>query len=241
MRSTPAEFTVWFNTILSKYDEVEVKSWQRAALNRRRAVFGNPTTTYKTFLSEKWLAICSALGLARPDADRTLALIVEAIAPWGDRQLGTRPAYHSFMASDGFPAEFSVSWRGGIPETKITIKSLGDQPTAFSAQTAGQELTWRIASLPGVSIDRYLLVEDLFVSSAPIVGRPTVWHAIGCRAGALPSFKVYLDPRAHGVGTEGDVAIGSAGPIGSPPILAKSRRAINYVTVATFWIFLLLI
>ncbi len=207
IRSNPAEFTVWFNTILNKYDEAEVRRWQRAASNRRRAIFGSPTTTYKAFLSEKWRAISSALDLAGPDADCTLARIVEAIAPWGDRQLGTRPPYRSFMSSDGFPAEFSVSWRGGIPEARITIESLGEQPTALSAQTAGQELTRRIASLPGVSIDRYLLVEDLFISPAPTVGRPTVWHAIGCRAGALPSFKVYLDPRAHGGGNEGDVAI----------------------------------
>ncbi|MGW7443753.1 tryptophan dimethylallyltransferase family protein [Kitasatospora sp. NPDC054795] len=59
-------------------------------------------------------------------------------------------------------------------------------------------MTLRLAERPGVSIERYLDVEDLFVTTRPGLNRPTVWHSLAWQPGERPHYKVYLNPQAHG-------------------------------------------
>ncbi|WP_137811961.1 tryptophan dimethylallyltransferase family protein [Gandjariella thermophila] len=141
--------------------------------------------------------------MAGPDVERVAVDIRDVLSPWGSRPIGTTagPA-PSFVSADGFPAEMSLSWRGINPEIRLLWESLGSEPTARSNQEAGQALTRRLADKPGVSISRYLRVEDLFVTPNPATYRPTVWHALAWRPGNHPQrleYKVYLNPQVHGV------------------------------------------
>ncbi len=201
----PDDFTIWFKIILEKFGSAEIERWRRTLRIRRNRLFQNPAVSYNNFLSDKWRTISASLGVDGPQSEAVLTQLLDAVDSWEDRLVGQQPPYRSYVAEDGFPAEFSVSWRDRAPEIRILFESLGSDATAHSAQEAGRQLTRRLASQPGVSIDRYLLVEDLFVSSAPAAGRPTIWHSLAWRPGAPACFKVYLNPQVHGNGTEGDV------------------------------------
>lgn len=202
---------------------------------RRKGLFHCPDQAYGDFFSDKWNRICRALGIARQQSDGALAELLAMVAPWGGRLIGERCAYPSFLSADGFPAEFSVSWRGGVPEVRILLESLGAEPTPLASQEAGRALTRRLATRRGVAIERYLAVEDLFVSADPQPYRPTVWHSLAWRPGSRPGYKVYLNPQVGGLGTEGEAVAEAMARLGMarawrpvaeryPGLLARGHR-----------------
>lgn len=84
----------------------------------------------------------------------------------------------------------------------------------MASQDAGRALTHRLAGKPGTSIERYLLVEDLFLADAPQPYRPTVWHSLAWRQGSAPHYKVYLNPQAQGVTRAAEVVGEAMGRLG---------------------------
>ncbi len=169
-----------------------------ARASRVEARFGAAHSTYRDFAFDKWLAIGTALGFSAARSSASSAELGALLGDWSDRLIGTRREYPSFVSADGFPMEFSVSWRGGAPEVRVLFESLGAVPTARAAQEAGRALTRSLAGRPGVALARYLAVEELFVVAEPQLFRPTVWHSLAYRPGELPRYKVYLNPQAHG-------------------------------------------
>ncbi|MCI2415807.1 hypothetical protein MOQ72_00085 [Saccharopolyspora sp. K220] len=145
------------------------------------------------------------LGFSRSDIDKSVAELRAVLSPWGDQLIGSACVPPSFVAADGFPAELSVSWRNGRAELRVLFESLGTEPTPRSRQKAGLALTRRLAGTRGVSLDRFRAVEDLFLSDAPQPNRPTVWHSLAWRPPHPPSYKVYLNPQAHGVDRTAEV------------------------------------
>ncbi|RKT68458.1 DMATS type aromatic prenyltransferase [Saccharothrix variisporea] len=168
-----------------------------AATSNREGLFDVACSTYREFINEKWRA--AALALDHPAGATAETELNSLLGAWADRPIGFTCEYPSFVARDGFPVEFSVSWRNGVPELRVLFESLGAVPTARSAQDAGRALTRSLAGRPGVSIERYLAVEDLFVVDDPEAFRPTVWHSLTHRPGRPPGYKVYLNPQARGV------------------------------------------
>ncbi|MEU1290526.1 tryptophan dimethylallyltransferase family protein [Kitasatospora sp. NPDC005856] len=163
------------------------------------APFQDPDKTFGQFLEEKWTAVCRGLGTDEAETARVLHDLRDLLSPWGARPIGTRCNPPSFVSSDGFPAELSVSWKAGRPEIRILVESLSFDRSPLGSQEAGRELTLRLAERPGVSIERYLDVEDLFVTPRPDRNRPTVWHSLAWQPGERPQYKVYLNPQAHGL------------------------------------------
>ncbi|MEU3572438.1 tryptophan dimethylallyltransferase family protein [Kitasatospora sp. NPDC036755] len=162
------------------------------------APFRAPDQTFGQFLEEKWTAVCRGLRTDESETERVRQELRDVLSPWGARPVGTRCNPPSFVASDGFPAELSLSWKAGRPEVRILFESLGFDRTPLGCQEAGRELTRRLAERPGTSIERYLDVEDLFVTARPDRNRPTVWHSLAWQPGERPHYKVYLNPQAQG-------------------------------------------
>ncbi|MER5583110.1 tryptophan dimethylallyltransferase family protein [Streptomyces asoensis] len=165
----------------------------------------DPDITFGGFLEEKWTEVCRGLGVDQWETETVLRDLREVIHPWGSRPVGTRCDPPSFVSADGFPAELSVSWKGGRPEVRILFESLGDDRTPLGCQEAGRELTRRLAGSPGTDISRYLGIEDLFLTSAPDRYRATLWHSLAWRPGKRPHYKVYLNPQVHGLDHAYDV------------------------------------
>ncbi|MEU4805862.1 tryptophan dimethylallyltransferase family protein [Actinosynnema sp. NPDC023587] len=152
------------------------------------------------------------------------------LGTWADRPVGAACDYPSFVSRDGFPLEFSVSWRAGVPEVRVLFESLGAVPSARAAQDAGRALTRSLAGRPGVSLARYLAVEELFVVDEPRPFRPTVWHSLAYRPGERPRYKVYLNPQAHGRSAVPEVMGAAMGRLGLAP--AWSAVAARYAELA---------
>lgn len=170
--------------------------------------------TFGQFLEEKWRAVCRGLGIDQWETETVLQDLREVLHPWGTRPVGTRCDPPSFVSADGFPAELSVSWKGGRPEVRILFESLGSDRTPLGCQEAGRELTRRLAGIPGTDIARYLSIEDLFITSAPDRYRATIWHSLAWRPGERPHYKVYLNPQVHGVDRAYDVMAEAMGRLG---------------------------
>lgn len=168
-----------------------------AQTSNREGRFEVAYATFREFINEKWRA--ASLALDHPVGPAAAAELDSLLGPWADRPIGEDCSYPSFVSRDGFPVEFSVSWRCGRPELRVLFEPGGDAPTAWAAQEAGRALTRSLSTRPGVSVERYLAVEDLFVVDDPESFRPTVWHSMSYRPGAAPGYKVYLNPQARGV------------------------------------------
>jgi DMATS type aromatic prenyltransferase len=172
---------------------------------QRDGLFTVSTISYTDFVVDTWTAICSGLGYPPEIVSESVAELEFVTAGWGETLIGPQRRYPSFVSRDGFPVEFSVSWRDDEPEVRILFESLGSELTPASCQAAGQALTRSLAGKPGVSVDGYSRIEELFVVEAPEPYRPTVWNSVAWRPGIAPRFKVYLNPQAQGVDRAAEV------------------------------------
>jgi len=172
---------------------------------QRDGLFTVSTISYTRFVVDTWMALCSGLGYPPEIAAEPLGELEFITAGWGANLIGPQRRYPSYVSRDGFPVEFSVSWRDGVPEVRVLFESLGPELSPASCQAAGQELTRSLAGKPGVSVDGYARIEDLFVVEAPELYRPTVWNSLAWRQGAAPRYKVYLNPQAQGVERSAEV------------------------------------
>ena len=154
--------------------------------------------TFACFLSRKWVELCRSVHFPESEILNSEQELLRLIRPWGDAAIGTSCRYRSYISADGFPAEFSLSWRARVPEVRVLFESLGSDLTPRGAQDAGRRLTRNLVGKEDVDIDRYLAIEDLFVTGDPTPGGPTIWHSMAQRAGEPLRYKVYLNPRAHG-------------------------------------------
>ncbi|MEU6151771.1 tryptophan dimethylallyltransferase family protein [Actinosynnema sp. NPDC047251] len=201
-----------------------------AQASRREGLFDATLSTYRDFACAKWLAIGTALGFSDHHRNTSAAALDALLGEWSDRPVGAACEYPSFVSRDGFPLEFSVSWRAGVPEVRVLFESLGPVPSARAAQDAGRALTRSLADRPGVSLDRYLAIEDLFVVDDPRPFRPTVWHSLAYRPGEPPRYKVYLNPQARGRDAVPEVMAAAMGRLGLAP--AWSGVAARYAELA---------
>jgi tryptophan dimethylallyltransferase len=153
--------------------------------------------SFSDFLTGKWQALSAACAIDTIEPGVMNAL-ESVLRPWGHKSIGSAPCYPSYVSADGFPAELSVSWRGGTPEIRVLFEPLGERLTPFGVQESGRAMVRSLAGLPGVRIDRYLALEDLFTVARPVPGRPGIWLSLAWRPGSAPAYKVYLNPQASG-------------------------------------------
>ncbi|MFD0382213.1 hypothetical protein ACFQ2B_06555 [Streptomyces stramineus] len=94
------------------------------------------------------------------------------------------------------PCELSLAWADGKAGVRMSLESpRGDARTRMADGTA---LTRRLAGRPGVAIDRYLRVEDLFTADDP-QGFFAVAHAVAFTPGGPRGTRSSSTPRwPHG-------------------------------------------
>ncbi|GAA2801544.1 tryptophan dimethylallyltransferase family protein [Saccharopolyspora taberi] len=143
-----------------------------------------------------WSRICTGLDVPAAEITAAREALTGVLGSWADDPIGATCAVPSYVSADGFPAEFSLSWKHDRPEIRVLFESLGRN--ARESQRAGSDLTRRLADERGVSVERYLKIEDLFLTEDPKPYRPAVWHSLAWEPGGRPQYKVYLNPQAHG-------------------------------------------
>jgi hypothetical protein len=138
-----------------------------------------------------------------PDADRVAHMVGELRAQldaWALRPPHDRDEYWSFASNNGMPFEASVAWDHAGASARLYFEPLGDPLTAASCRIAGRAAVRRLRSLPGVRLDRYLRVEDLFMTLGT-PGEFSTLNGLMWDAHGRLKCKTYLNPRVGGVGT----------------------------------------
>jgi hypothetical protein len=146
---------------------------------------------------DTWDAMCRSLALSETEFQPISQEVRSLLNSWKPGTIGEASNYKSHISANGFPAELSINWKGASPQVRILFESLGDPPTSRSCRQAGADLTWRIASYPGVSVERYFAIRDLFASHSND-NEGFIWHSLAWTPGHSPDFKVYFNAEAQG-------------------------------------------
>lgn len=177
------------------------KSGRAIAVRHQQLFSASPDTTLAALLASVWDRICTAAWAGGERSD-VRAHLADMLHPWAHRPIETVPRYPSFVSGDGFPAEFSVSWRKGVTEARILFEPVGADPAVRAVQDAGRAMVRALTARDGVSIGGYETVEDLFTADDPPAYRSGVWLSLACGPDVPPHFKVYLNPYVNGAGRE---------------------------------------
>lgn len=124
------------------------------------------------------------------------ALFQRMIAPWGAQTCAKPPRWASDVGDDHTPYELSVAF-DEIPELRILIEPLGEEPSLESNRERALEIHAWLARDFEIDLSRFEQVRDLFLPQAP-QGAFSIWHGVSFRRGKPPAFKIYLNPQAQG-------------------------------------------
>lgn len=153
--------------------------------------------TFVNYGSRKLRAICEAVGFEPTRRDETIQLFSELLAPWGEQQIGESMPWRSDIGEEGTPFEFSLALSDGVPEVRIMVEAQGMAGTLASNRDAARATIGRLADKFGLSLERFLAIEDLFLPAEP-EGRYSLWHAAVVRPDRPLFMKVYLNPKVSG-------------------------------------------
>ncbi|NJP35567.1 tryptophan dimethylallyltransferase family protein [Micromonospora thermarum] len=133
------------------------------------------------------------------DPKLPLGLLNDVLGPTGSRPLSTPPAWHSDVADDHTPVEFSIAFnRQEPPSLRILAEPFASPPGTLANQYAAYTFLATQADRFGLSTARLDSVRHLFVSRRPH-GAFTLWCSLVFRSGRSPEFKVYFNPEVDGV------------------------------------------
>lgn len=151
--------------------------------------------THLELAGQKLASLCDAFSLDGTRRQRLMNVLWLMATPWADRPIGDRPSILSDITDDHTPYEFSLAFSDAGPEFRMLIEAMPANPLIQSRWEAGLELSKRLERQYECSLAPFRAIEDLF--------RPTdewarfaMWHAVNI--GDKTTFKIYLNPNAHG-------------------------------------------
>ncbi|MEU5693571.1 tryptophan dimethylallyltransferase family protein [Actinosynnema sp. NPDC020468] len=177
---------------------------------------GNPPTSYADLGCAGLDRALTALEFEPGRRARMVERLRALVSPWGGDPVTGLGGHFSYASSDGAPLELGVAWSRRGVEVRAYYEPLGTPPTPESNQDTSVAATRDLARHPGVVLDDYLQVEDLFLAPRP-EGPFSVLDAVLWDEDGTPWFKAYLNPRAHGVDLAGKVLAEAAGRLGIGP------------------------
>ncbi|MEU2793406.1 tryptophan dimethylallyltransferase family protein [Streptomyces sp. NPDC007100] len=136
------------------------------------------------------------LGSAGVDVEQGTRVLRRMLSPWGARQIGTRPGWHSDVCADGSPIEFSAAFSQEGLQLRVLVEALPERLSTSSAQEAALGLTRGLTRDFGADGNRLAKVSDLFLPDEDPAGF-AMMHAATLASAGGPAFKVYLNPNAH--------------------------------------------
>ncbi|MCE7082363.1 tryptophan dimethylallyltransferase family protein [Streptomyces sp. ST2-7A] len=156
-----------------------------------------PTDSYADIACDKIRRGSEVLGASESERRARLALVRELFGAWGELPAGNPPERACWVAIDGMPFEVSFAWVDGRSELRLSFENPSHPGTPLARQEDGRAFTRGLADRPGVPIERYLAVEDLFTDGDPR-GYFSFFHGVAWRQGGDPLHKIYLNPAIAG-------------------------------------------
>lgn len=124
---------------------------------------------------------------------RQIELVCSLPGAWADEPVERFDRYHSFVANDGSPVEFSFAMTRSGAEARLLFEPLDTTLGPSAPRREGRRFVERLDEVLNVDVSRFRLVADLFDGTPPS-GSFSMMCAAALLAGDIPLFKVYLNP-----------------------------------------------
>jgi pyrroloquinoline quinone (PQQ) biosynthesis protein C len=171
----------------------------QSAVNHRERSRGSspPPATLVDYAASRLRKLCVATGFGEESND-VVRTVRGLLLPWGKRPRGQSGGWVSEISDDNTPFEFSVALTNERADVRVLFEAQAEEPTLAAYRVAGLAQQERIERDFGADLDRFRRVQDLFVPVG-MQGSFALWSAVVFSRGQRPSFKVYLNPQAHGL------------------------------------------
>jgi 4-hydroxy-3-methylbut-2-enyl diphosphate reductase len=157
-----------------------------------------PPRSLGDHVSGQLAALCAAAGLGEHVGSAGLARWL--LGPASARPLAAPACWPSEVSDDHSPAELSVEFsQGGVPAVRLLAEPLAGLPGNRANAQAALTVVRRVADRFGYPLGQFDAVRELFLPDGP-QGSFALWLALLLRPGGKPTFKVYFNPAARGVG-----------------------------------------
>lgn len=150
--------------------------------------------TYREIVAAHLRAVHATVPTAAETAcAQQIDLVSSALGSWADEPVERFDHHHSFTANDGSPVEFSYAMSRSAAEARVLFEPLDTTQDPPLPRQAGRHFVDRLERVPGVEVDRYRRVVDLF-AGVPTTGDFSMLCSAELKPGKAPLFKAYLNP-----------------------------------------------
>jgi DMATS type aromatic prenyltransferase len=157
----------------------------------------DPARKLGDYAKERFCMLCEASGF-EADSERVTKIFSQLIEPWAEQRIEHDIGWRSDIADDNTPIEFSVAISKHDVEVRALFETQADEPTLPAFREVGIAFQERLEREFGASLERFRLVQDLFLPE-DMEGEFAVWNSAVFPKHKAPSFKAYLNPHARGV------------------------------------------
>jgi DMATS type aromatic prenyltransferase len=148
--------------------------------------------TYRNVVATHLKLLRETVAPADEAAAQQLELVCSLPGAWADEPIERFDRYHSFVANDGSPVEFSVAMTRSGAQARLLFEPVDSTPGPPSPWREGRRFVERSSEVLHLDVSRFHLVADLFDGMPPIGS-----FSMMCAAALTtrdPLVKVYLNP-----------------------------------------------
>lgn len=138
--------------------------------------------------------LCELYGIPPDSSGSVLTELLGSAARWPLQQ---QPPWHSDVADDATPVEFSVAFDGARRKVRVLGETIAEPPSAKANLRTAEQFVAELHSRGDVVLDKLRAVQDLFTPQEPR-GAFAWWYSVILDPDGPPKFKVYFNPEVHG-------------------------------------------
>lgn len=152
----------------------------------------NSPLTYRNVVATHTARLSRTIAPADKASAQQVDFVCSLLGPWADEPVERFDRYHSFVANDGSPVEFSFAMTRTGSEARFLFEPLDTTLGPPVPPREGHRFIERLTEALNLDVSRFYLVADLF-DGIPPSGSFSMMCAAALQAGT-PLFKVYLNP-----------------------------------------------
>lgn len=157
----------------------------------------SPALSLEDHLAGQLRRLCAVFGLGTV-TDEYACLLSELLGPVAAQPLGAAPAWPSEIADDHTPVEYSITFDADrVPKLRFLVEPGSRWLDLRATMDTGQRVLHAVAERYRFSLQRFHMLEDLFLPSRP-QGSFGLWIGVELGRDRIPDFKLYLNPGVHG-------------------------------------------
>ena len=149
--------------------------------------------TYRNVVGTHLELLSRTITPADEASPQRIEFLCSLLGAWADDPVERFDRYHSFVANDGSPVEFSFALTLSGTQARVLFEPLDAVPGAAAPRREGRRFVERLDEILNIDVRRFRRIADLF-DGAPPAGSFSMMCAAALSANEFPLFKVYLNP-----------------------------------------------